>query len=68
MFKNFTPPTTCGKCKFLGRYSEGPFVRNPHCCCELMFDLYDEDYRVKEDTLDKNCPLKDLDGGNSNAN
>ena len=44
MFKNFTPPTTCGKCKFLGRY--------------------DEDYKVKEDTLDKNCPLKDLDGGN----
>lgn len=53
-------PKTCGECKFIGYYEEGIWSRNPHCCCELMFDLYDEDYKVDKDSMDENCPLKDL--------
>ena len=64
MFKNFALPTTCGKCKFIGHYEGGVWSRNPHCCCELRYRLYDEDYKVDKNSLDKNCPLKDLDGGN----
>lgn len=60
MFKNFTMPKTCGECKFIGHYEDGIWSRNPHCCCELMFDLYDEDYKVDKDSMDVNCPLKDL--------
>lgn len=55
---NMTVPETCGKCRHIGRYKDGPYARNPHCCCELIWRLYEEDYRVKENTLDPNCPLK----------
>ena len=57
---NLTVPETCGKCKHIGRYKTGIFARSPHCCCELMWQLCDEEYRVKEDILDRNCPLKKL--------
>ena len=48
----------CGTCPHIGRYEDGVFARNPHCCCELMWELFNEDYRVDKNTLDENCPLK----------
>ena len=53
-------PSTCGECEFIGRYEDGPFIRNPHCCCELIFDLRGEDYKVDPYSLDEECPLKVL--------
>lgn len=53
-------PSKCKECKFCRGYTEGPWVRNPHHCCELMYHLYDADYKVNPDTIDKNCPLKTL--------
>ena len=58
--KRFNVPLCCGKCKHIGRYTEGPYVRSPHYCCELMWQLYDEDYRVNPEKLDSKCPLKSL--------
>lgn len=55
---DFKIPKTCGECSFIGRYENGPYARNPHCCCELMWDLKEEDYKVDKDSLDENCPLK----------
>lgn len=52
-------PKSCGKCRFCGAYTEGVWSRNPHYCCELRWDLYEEDYRVNPNTIDENCPLKD---------
>ena len=60
MFKDFKIPDTCGECKFIGHYEDGVWARNSHCCCELRYRLYDEDYKVDKNSLDKNCPLKDL--------
>ena len=56
----YVVPSRCKECKFCRSYTSGPWVRNPHHCCELMYDLYDEDYKVNPDTIDKNCPLKTL--------
>lgn len=58
--KYYKLPNTCGKCKFIGRYKDGPYVRNPHCCCELLWQLEEEEHRVREDTLYDECPLKNL--------
>lgn len=54
---DFSIPKTCGECKFIGHYKDGPFARNPHCCCELIWRLKDEDYKVDEHSLDEECPL-----------
>lgn len=51
-------PNTCDECNFIGRYEKGQFARNPHCCCELIWELKEEDYRVNKNSLDENCPLK----------
>lgn len=53
-------PKTCGQCRFIGAYTHGPWSRDPHYCCELIFDLYSQDYRVKKDTRDEECPLVNL--------
>ena len=60
IFEDFKIPNTCGECKFIGRYESGVYARNPHCCCELMWRLKEEDYRVNKNSLDTNCPLKAL--------
>ena len=41
-------------------FKEAPNKQISRSCCELRFDLYDEDYKVDKDSTDKNCPLKDL--------
>ena len=51
-------PTKCGACKHIGNYTSGPYARAPHHCCELRWQLFEDDYRVDPDTLDENCPLK----------
>ena len=48
----------CNECPHIGHYETGPYARNPHCCCELVWELFHADYRVDKNTLDKNCPLK----------
>lgn len=53
-------PTKCSKCKHIGNYTKGPFARNPHYCCELIWQLLYEDYKVNPETLDEKCPLKIL--------
>lgn len=58
---DFKVPNTCGECGFIGCYETGPYKRNPHCCCELMYVLKDEDYKVDKNSLDENCPLKVID-------
>ena len=52
-------PKKCNECKFVGNYTNGLYIRNPHYCCELMWILYEEDYKVNPDIVDKYCPLKD---------
>ena len=54
-------PKTCGECRFFGCYDDGPYARNPHYCCELIWTLREEDYQVDPDTLDEECPLGDID-------
>ena len=51
-------PKKCKECNFIRAYINGVWVRNPHYCCELIYDLYDEDYKVNPDTIDEKCPLK----------
>ena len=58
IFEAFKIPNTCGECDHIGRYEIGPFARNPHCCCELIWQLKKEDYKVDKNSLDENCPLK----------
>ena len=55
---NITVPDKCDDCKWIGRYEKGLYARHPHCCCELIYKLQDEDYKVNKNTIDKNCPLK----------
>lgn len=50
--------TKCSECSRSRHYYTGPYARNPHYCCELMFWLFNEDYKVDPDTVDKNCPYK----------
>ena len=54
-------PMKCKECAHVGDYSGFPFTRNPHYCCELIWQLLHEDYRVDPDTIDENCPLKNVD-------
>lgn len=49
-------PKKCGKCKSLGDYTRGPYVRSPHYCCELIWRLFQQDYRVNPEELDEHCP------------
>lgn len=51
-------PNKCGECNHVGDYTVGPYRRNPHHCCELIWRLFETDYRVNPDTLDTYCPLK----------
>ena len=55
---DFKFPSTCGECNFIGHYKDGPYRRNPHCCCELIWRLRGEDYKVNENSLDEGCPLR----------
>lgn len=59
-WNKFKVPTTCGECEFIRHYKDGPYKRNPHCCCELWWFLAKDDYKVKENTLDENCPIVSL--------
>lgn len=56
--EDYKMPNTCGECKFIGRYETGIWSRNPHCCCELIWRLKNEDYKVDKNSIDQNCPLK----------
>lgn len=58
--EDFKIPNTCGECKCIGHYEDGAYFRNPHCCCELIWLLKNEDYKVDKNSLDKNCPLKTI--------
>lgn len=58
--EDFKVPNTCGECGFIGRYETGAWIRDPHCCCELIWRLKKEDYRIDKNSLDDNCPLKIL--------
>lgn len=53
-------PEKCSKCKFIGHYENGIYSRNPHCCCELYWDLHQDEIRVDKNSRDKNCPLNSL--------
>ena len=57
-------PKKCGDCKFICDYSVDAWRRNPHYCCELRFFLYDEDYKVNPNTMDKKCPLTGIEPWN----
>ena len=52
-------PNKCRDCIHVGDYTTGPYGRLPHYCCELIWQLLQEDYRVDPNKVDKNCPLKD---------
>jgi hypothetical protein len=58
IFEDIEIPKTCGECRHIGHYESGPWARNPHCCCELIWRLTEEDYKVDKNSIDKNCPLK----------
>lgn len=51
-------PKKCRECKFVGDYTSEAWSEYPHYYCDLMFALYDEDYKVDPDRVDKYCPLK----------
>jgi hypothetical protein len=50
-------PKKCNDCKCIEHYKYGPFARNPHSCCELMWHLFELDYRVNPDYRDAHCPF-----------
>ena len=52
-------PTSCKQCRYIGDYTEYPYSRSPHYCCELIWALIHDDYKVNPDIIDENCPLKD---------
>lgn len=52
-------PKKCKLCEHVGAYKSGPFSKNPHYCCELIWELTHEDYKVDPETIDPKCPLKD---------
>ena len=58
VFEDVEIPKTCDECKYIGHYESGLFARNPHCCCELIWQILKEDYRVNKNSLDQDCPLK----------
>lgn len=51
-------PKSCKECKCIGHYTYGPYARDPHYCCELMWTLFEEDHRVNPEEVDEDCPLK----------
>lgn len=53
-------PDKCKGCRFSRYYCSGGFERNPHYCCELMWVLFEEDYKVNPEERDKNCPLEKI--------
>lgn len=53
-------PMKCKECTYVGEYTSGPFSRNPHYCCELIWQLVHEDYKVDPETIDERCPLKNV--------
>ena len=53
-------PEKCSKCKFIGHYENGIYSRNPHCCCELYWDLHQDEIRVNKNTRDERCPLQSI--------
>ena len=53
-------PTKCIDCQFCGDYTTYPYSRNPHYCCEMIWTLIHEDYRVYPDSIDDRCPLMDI--------
>lgn len=53
--------TSCKECEHIGNYTDGVYSRNPHYCCELIWELFEEDYKVDPDTIDEKCPLKNID-------
>ena len=57
---DFKVPNTCGECRFIAHYNTGAYARNPHCCCELMWYIKSEDYKVDENSLDEDCIIKFL--------
>ena len=52
-------PTSCKECNCSQAYTSGPYVRNPHYCCELIWKLFNCDYKVDPDEVDENCPYRD---------
>ena len=50
----------CKECNFVGNYTYGLYARNPHYWCELMWDLYKEDYKVNPEEIDEKFPLKNV--------
>lgn len=51
----------CKECKYIGDYTTRSYVRNPHYCCELIWQLYGEDYKVDPEKLEDRCPLLNID-------
>ena len=51
-------PEKCGKCNFIGHYEDGIYKRNPHCCCELYWDLHHDEIKVDKNSRDERCPFK----------
>ena len=56
-------PNKCKKCTCVRHYDKGGFERNPHYCCELIWMLFNEDYKVNPEERDKNCPLIKIKNG-----
>lgn len=52
-------PASCKECNCSESYTSGPYYRNPHYCCELIWRLFDCDYKVDPDKVDENCPYRD---------
>ena len=51
-------PGKCKECNHVGAYTTGPYKRNPHYCCELLWRLFKTDYKVDPEDLFSCCPLK----------
>ena len=51
--------SSCKKCPFIGDYTKGEYSKIPHYCCELRWKLFEEEYRVRPDSIDKNCLLRE---------
>ena len=60
MTKEDLKPKCCEECRYIGDYTSGLYYRNPHYCCELVWALFELDYRVKDchENIDSRCPLK----------
>lgn len=57
---NYVIPKKCSECIYLGHYEiDYLMYGKEYYCCELLWTLIHEDYRVKPESLDTRCPLKD---------